>query len=818
MNRSVVRSSSGAVLLAIALTLTGSASFSHAHTDPRLRDMLKQGLLDWQTGAVLKAAATYRQAYRIAIAEGDVHSATVFLNNIGGIDFAMFHYQDAVHSFLEARSLAEKQHDSEDLGQIALNLASLYIEQGDDREAERAAEQGLQAVGSRDPHDFRCQLLIVLGKLRALQHGRTDEAVRYFHQAIEAATFKKNPTALARAWYSMGEAQLDAGELNSAEESLQQALKLRLNLHDPALAITYERLSELKLARHDPESAAELLAAATSLPRRDAESPLWPIYLLSGRILLAQGRPKEALNWFHKSIESAIEWREEVAPSDALRSSANTLVRQVGRPYSLFVETSLSLHSNPAVEAFLVTEEYRAAALRQTLTATRAWRKRLPPEYWQTLKSLRGALFEQFANDTDQSLVATGKLQQSLMEMETRAGLSLFRTSSIKTIERSTAGIALRDIQRGLTQDETLLSFYAGDPLSALWAITDRHIELHLLQSGRTLSDAAKRFRGAVETGSSDRDRLGEDLYAQLFKDLSPAAENRPCWLIAAADEMFDIPLAALVAARKDRKPVYLIERHAIERIPSALMLRNHSTQLANGPFIGVADGIYNLADPRWRSPRRRGFFGIPWPGMAVKPSLELTRLVGSADEINACARKWDGDRPPVLLTGLQASREALESALRARPAVIHLAAHVLKRPDKPEDALIALGLSVEGQPEGLTGDDIANFEVPGAMVVMNGCASAGSPAVSGTGVMGLTRAWIMAGAQTVVGTRWPIPDDTGELFQLFYSNWKNNRGRATPRRIAAESLQRAQRAVLDANTWRSDPKYWGAFYVVGKE
>jgi CHAT domain-containing protein len=83
---------------------------------------------------------------------------------------------------------------------------------------------------------------------------------------------------------------------------------------------------------------------------------------------------------------------------------------------------------------------------------------------------------------------------------------------------------------------------------------------------------------------------------------------------------------------------------------------------------------------------------------------------------------------------------------------------------------------------------------------------------------MGLTRAWIMAGAQTVIGTRWSIPDDTGEMFQLFYSNWKSNRGHATPRHIAAESLQRAQLALLDTNTWRSDPKYWSAFYVVGKE
>ena len=80
---------------------------------------------------------------------------------------------------------------------------------------------------------------------------------------------------------------------------------------------------------------------------------------------------------------------------------------------------------------------------------------------------------------------------------------------------------------------------------------------------------------------------------------------------------------------------------------------------------------------------------------------------------------------------------------------------------------------------------------------------------------MGLTRAWLLAGARGVVGSRWPVPDDTGELFGAFYAALPT--ALAAPAELSA-ALQRAQLQMLRSNTWRSDPKYWGAFYLLAKE
>jgi CHAT domain-containing protein len=247
-------------------------------------------------------------------------------------------------------------------------------------------------------------------------------------------------------------------------------------------------------------------------------------------------------------------------------------------------------------------------------------------------------------------------------------------------------------------------------------------------------------------------------------------------------------------------------------------MLHNDAAPAGDGSFLGVADGIYNVADPRWKPASSDvRVFGFQVPGRKARPAFELPRLAGSSREITACARTWQGSRAPMLLTGSQASREALNANIRNRPAVIHLAAHVLS-PKDPEDAVIDFGLSPQGQPEMLTYSDIGNLDVQGATVVVNGCSSGDGRAGFGPGIMGLTRAWLMAGAQTVVGTRWPIPDDSGDLFQSFYSSWKTGRYSLPGKRIVAQSLQQAQLTALHGNTWRSNPKYWGAFYVMGKE
>jgi CHAT domain-containing protein len=223
---------------------------------------------------------------------------------------------------------------------------------------------------------------------------------------------------------------------------------------------------------------------------------------------------------------------------------------------------------------------------------------------------------------------------------------------------------------------------------------------------------------------------------------------------------------------------------------------------LYRGEFLGVGDPVYNQADSRWQG-------GISW-----RPAKgQLQRLVGSREEVESSAESWvKGGGTATVLEGSQARRGGFLRGLERRPAVIHLATHVLFPSPSREQGLIAFGLgdspAATGAPEFISTSEIAGLRVPGALVVMTGCATGTGEAHEGAGLLGLTRAWLMAGASTVISTAWPVEDNSGGMFARFYYHLRNH--------SAAEALQLSQREVAHSRTGRLAPASWASYQVTG--
>jgi CHAT domain-containing protein len=80
---------------------------------------------------------------------------------------------------------------------------------------------------------------------------------------------------------------------------------------------------------------------------------------------------------------------------------------------------------------------------------------------------------------------------------------------------------------------------------------------------------------------------------------------------------------------------------------------------------------------------------------------------------------------------------------------------------------------------------------------------------------MGMTRAWLAAGARAVIVTRWAMDDqDEGELFRTFYERFSALRG-SQDRISFAELLQQAQLAELRTGGRRANPAHWAAYFCV---
>jgi len=384
----------------------------------------------------------------------------------------------------------------------------------------------------------------------------------------------------------------------------------------------------------------------------------------------------------------------------------------------------------------------------------------------------------------------------------------------------SGAPAQIRDLpdhyQRRMDSESVLMSFHLGAPDSFLWALTRSGFQLCRLPGKSSLVEAISRFSNAVHMDQSEAISLGHALYQLLFGALEGSIAGKPKWILALDEQLFTLPFAALVVEQQHSGPVYLAERHSIQITSGALLLDTREPERwassLSGPFIGIGDAIYNTADERWaphiRASVSRGLWAAPSP---ARHSIPLARLAGSRREIEECARAWNRDgTATLLLRGADASRQGLQAAYRARPSVVHFATHVVQSVQPGQHGLIVLSLSESGHPEFLGPLEIAANPVNAGLIVLSGCSSGRDEVLPGEGLMGLTRAWLAAGARAVVASYWPAPDDGGGLFITFYRYL-----REAPQRGPAAALHRAQMDMLRAGGWRSRPEYWASYFVL---
>jgi tetratricopeptide (TPR) repeat protein len=115
----------------------------------------------------------------------------------------------------------------------------------------------------------------------------------------------------------------------------------------------------------------------------------------------------------------------------------------------------------------------------------------------------------------------------------------------------------------------------------------------------------------------------------------------------------------------------------------------------------------------------------------------------------------------------------------------------------------------VEEQEDGiLTAEDVSSMDLTDTeLVVLSACETGLGQVLNGEGVFGLRRAFVLAGAQTLVMSLWKVPDEqTKELMVDFYNQLLLGKPRS-------KALHEAQLAIKEKY---SAPYYWGAFICQG--
>jgi CHAT domain-containing protein/tetratricopeptide (TPR) repeat protein len=370
---------------------------------------------------------------------------------------------------------------------------------------------------------------------------------------------------------------------------------------------------------------------------------------------------------------------------------------------------------------------------------------------------------------------------------------------------------------------------------------------------------------GMSEEGKS----AGEELREQLWEPLLPSLEGTNLVLVSPDGALGQLPFAALPGKEPES---YLLEDHPLAMIPvpqliPALVNEVGKRQLEKDLLLvgGVDyDGPAAATDAPQRPKRKRMSRG------------ELDRAVGeqawdplpgAAAEVAFIADTYRrlfeaGDNAVVDLRAAQATEEAFRSSA-PRCAVLHLATHgYFASPDKES----AIGVSTRGErfrqlgeaererlrgfspgllsglvfagannppPDGdarddglMTASEIAVLPLSGVRLVMlSACETGLGEVAGGEGLLGVQRAFQVAGARSTVATLWKVDDlVTRRIMERFYTGYLDEE--LSP----LDALREAQlwalkhpdelRGVNDPDDSQASaklsPRYWAAYVFSG--
>jgi CHAT domain-containing protein len=746
-------------------------------------------------GRYQDARESFRAAASAAIRAGSARDAAMNWSNAGFSAESAMQYGPALQDLNLARDTARASGEMVPLIYALNNLASLYLQMGSPRDALRISGDALDGPAGHANAGMRAKLLYQKAQAMATL-GRFSEAEPIFRQSIAQIAETGDMDGAARCWAGLGAYYIDAARYDDAEWALSESLRLVRTHHLKAATYVLTNLAKLRGKQGDSAAAEHLFQEA--LKAHESLTPLWLVYYERGAFRLETGKIRPALDDFRQARRLAIRMRADIVPADQDRV---TLENRVSRIFEGLVDAgnrvAITTRDKALLaETFDAAERDRLWSLRALIPEANDWRSHLPSHYWELLARFQSAQRSLLEHPSASLERQSAELQLELQQAE---------ASAHGAAQSPNDGSPSRHVRDVLDENSVLFSFSITDRSSWLWVVDKQQMNVYALPARTRIQQEVAAFKQAMQQGA-DVAPTGRQLYQTLFGKIPASAFTRKRWLLEPDGPLYDLPFAALPVPDRgigaEARPAFLIERVALQSIPGALLIEKGAIQ-PQGSFVGIGDPVFNRADARYRGASVE---------TARAAAMALPRLPNTSNEVEACSQAWSPNSPQ-LLTGSAASVGSVEQALASSPAVVHFATHVVTASGQFGSGLIALSLDDRGA-IGLMGPaDIVAHRLGGALVVMNGCHSGQGESLPGSGPMGLTRAWIAAGARAVVATRWDVPDDTAQSLMVnFYRALQQPDGGSPALALRDAQLQALRRGGADAQ-----PSRWAGYFLLSR-
>lgn len=781
------------------------------------------GLAHRALGDTLRAREDLREALAVSRSAGDLRAEAETLTNLGRTYDVLGETQDALQAHERSAELWRRLHRPGDEALALLDLGRLYLAAGAPERAIDQIREALPLLESADQHLKLAGALDDLGKA-LWRTGHAAEGLAPLERARAIQVRLGNRRGEAVALNDLGRLRESMGQRGEAWRLYSLARDRFRELGDPAgESSPLQGLARLQEARGDAGAAADLYAQAL----RRLEAAANPAGQAGALLGLARCRRLQGdLAGARTLAESALVRVESLRGKPVSLELRTSFLASQQELYELYVDTLMELHRRqPAAGydrlAFEACERSRARGLLDTLEEGRGGQGPIAPELLARESELARQLNE--AGRRRSSLVAAGAppaqaeaAERSLRRLLAESGRlrDRIRRASLGSsaqVQARPAGLA--EIQRRLLdRDTVLLEIALGRERSYLWAVTPSSLASFELPPRAGIETAARQAYRLLTTrqrtlARAETQRALAGLSRLL---LAPAAgQIGPHRLLVAADGALSyLPFAALPAPGSGEP---LVASHEIVTAPSAsslLALRRERRDRRPPPaaVAVVADPVFEAGDPRVHGGRAAA------PASLRGASQRLARLPFSRAEAETI-RSLAPPGGTLVALDFAASRETVLSGALARYRIVHFATHGVLDTAHPElSGLLLSGVDRQGRPvEGFLGaHEIDRLRLPADLVVLSGCETALGREIRGEGLVGLTRAFLHAGARRVVVSLWPVQDQaTAELMRRFY------RGMLRDGLPPAAALRAAQAGLRGEPSWR-DPYFWAGFVLQG--
>ena len=393
--------------------------------------------------------------------------------------------------------------------------------------------------------------------------------------------------------------------------------------------------------------------------------------------------------------------------------------------------------------------------------------------------------------------------------------------------------LTLNETQELLTDDEAVVAFQIFEDNSYAFVVTkDDGYWTEIPAKAKDISALVKRLRKQMEnqdTGQYDADAAYE-LYKALFAPIADKLKGKARLSILPHGPLTSLPLGMLITSDPSGKSLkdqdYLIKSHAITIIPSIYALKTmRATKAAAAPkkMIAFADPVFGGSEGKLTRIRSLSSF---YKGTEINIkalSKALPQLPGTRAEVGRIARFLNVPTSDIKL-GLDATETAVKRAALDQYRIVYFATHGLVAGDLKQFAKAkaepSLALTIPSTPSNLDNglleaSEVAMLKLNAEWAVLSACNTAAGDGENAEALSGLARAFLYAGAKSLVVSHWAVADDaTANLMSALFKIADEN-----PQLTHGQAMQRAKLKMLsEAKTdEEAHPFYWAPFIVVGE-